>query len=138
MGFLAAHVCHAAGESSPGNLSPGTNAVILAARSEAELAALEYKLAQAGIPHVSIREPDSPWDGALTAIGLVPTTDRRKLKPFLSSLPLLGFRSTVASDRQGASVDQSTEDVNSRRCPDCEAAGGLCYTHNGGLRRATP
>jgi hypothetical protein len=90
LGFLAAQVCHAAGESSPGNLSPGTNAVVLAARSEVELAALERKLQQAGIPHVAIREPDEPWGNALCAIGLVPTEDRRKLKPLLSSLPLLG------------------------------------------------
>jgi len=114
IGFACAQIVHAAGESSPGNLSPGTNAVVLAARNEAELAALERKLAQAGIPHVAIREPDPPWNGALTAIGLVPTDDRRKLKPLLSSLPLLGKPAP---------------------CPDCEAVGGICYTHNGGLRR---
>lgn len=114
LGFLAAQVVHAAGESSPGNLDPGTNAVVLGARDEAELAALERKLQRAGVPHVAIREPDPPWNGALTAIGLIPIEDRSTVKRLLSSLPLLG--------RPAA-------------CPDCEAVGGICYTHNGGLRR---
>jgi len=87
---------------------------VLAVRSEAELAVLERKLQRAGIPHVAIREPDAPYNGALTAIGLVPVEDRSTVKRFLSSLPLLG---------------------NPVPCPDCKAAGGICYTHNGGLRR---
>lgn len=89
VGFLAAQVVHAAGESSPGNLDRGTNAVVLAVRSEAELAALARKLALAGIPHTVIDEPDPPWNGQLTAIGLVPTADRAAVKPLLSCLPLL-------------------------------------------------
>jgi peptidyl-tRNA hydrolase len=90
LGFLAAQVTHAAGESSPGGLKPGTNAVVLAVRSEAELAALDRRLAQEGVEHVTICEPDPPWNGALTALGLPPTADRGRLRPFLSSLPLLG------------------------------------------------
>lgn len=89
VGFLAAQVVHAAGESSPGNLDPGTNAVVLAA-TPGQLADLERRLARAGVPHVAIREPDEPWCGALCAIGLEPVQDRAAVRPLLSSLPLLG------------------------------------------------
>ncbi len=64
--------------------------MVLAVKSEAELAAVERKLQKAGVPHVAIREPDAPWNGALTAIGLVPTRDRDGARRILSSLPLLG------------------------------------------------
>lgn len=92
LGFLAAQVAHAAGESSPGNLDPGTYAVVLDARSEQELAAVERRLQLAGIAHVAVREPDAPYLGALTAIGLVPVQDRATARRALSSLPLLGKR----------------------------------------------
>lgn len=49
-----------------------TIAVILGARSETKLLRLERQLVTAGVPHVAIREPDSPYDNALMAIGLVP------------------------------------------------------------------
>jgi hypothetical protein len=97
-GFLAAQVVHAAGESSPGNLDPGTNAVVLAATT-AELDELERRLALAGIAHVAIREPDPPWDGALCAIGLVPVADRAVVRRLLSSLPLLGRRPKEGAQR---------------------------------------
>lgn len=89
VGFLAAQIVHAAGESSPGGLDPGTHAVVLSADAE-QLAALERRLALEGIAHVAIREPDAPWCGALTAIGLAPITDRRPIRRLTSSLPLLG------------------------------------------------
>lgn len=89
LGFLAAQAVHAAGESSPGNLPRATNAVVLAVKDEAALAALARRLALAGIAHVVIDEPDPPYLGQLTAIGLVPTADRALVKPLLSSLPLL-------------------------------------------------
>ncbi len=90
IGFLAAQVVHAAGESSPGDLDTGTSAVVLAAPDEACLLAIERRLGQAGIAHVAIREPDAPWSGALTAIGVVPVQDRVPARRVLSSLPLLG------------------------------------------------
>ena len=90
LGFLAAQVVHAAGESSPGNLDQGTNAVVLSVPNEAELAAVERRLQLAGIAHVAIREPDAPWDGALCAIGLVPVADCAPVRRVLSALPLLG------------------------------------------------
>lgn len=91
IGFMAAQVVHAAGESTPGRLSPGTNAVVLAA-SEDELAALEARLKEHGVAHAAIREPDEPWGGALTAIGLEPVRDRASLHDHLGHLPLLGRR----------------------------------------------
>lgn len=92
LGFLAAQVVHAAGESAAplGKLDPGTNAVVLAVPDESTLAALGARLAAAGVWHAAIYEPDAPWLGALTAIGLAPQADRAALRPLLSSLPLLG------------------------------------------------
>jgi hypothetical protein len=79
---------HAAGESSPGNLPENTHAVVLAAEGESALAAVRDKLTRAGIAHVAIREPDSPWNGSLMAIGVAPGR-KEVLRKFLSSLPLL-------------------------------------------------
>lgn len=71
-GVLAAQLIHAAGESSPGDLPPGTHAVALAAADEPALEELARRLTFDGLPHVQIREPDAPWNGALMAIGLRP------------------------------------------------------------------
>jgi peptidyl-tRNA hydrolase len=86
-GILAAQVTHAAGESSPGSLPEGTNAVVLAAKP-LELQALEVRLKAAGVPHTAIREPDPPYNGELLAIGLVPAA-RSLVRSYVSSLPLL-------------------------------------------------
>lgn len=96
LGFLAAQIVHAAGESSPGNIDFGTNAVVLSVLTEAALAVIERQLQRAGIQHVAIREPDAPYNGALTAIGLVPIRDRSKVKPLLNKLPLLGKERKLA------------------------------------------
>jgi len=90
LGFLAAQVVHAAGESSPGNLSEGTNAVVLEVAGELELLELAGRLAAAGVSHKLIREPDPPWLGQATAIGLDPVADRAPLRALLRGLPLLG------------------------------------------------
>lgn len=95
LGFLAAQVVHAAGESSPGKLPEGTNAVVLAVPDEAALRQLAARLTAAGAEHVLICEPDAPWSGAATAIGLAPVADRARLRALLSSLPLLRERSEV-------------------------------------------
>ncbi len=114
LGFLAAQVVHAAGESSPGNLPHATNAVVLAVPDESTLREYQARLERAGVPHVPIHEPDAPWNGQLTAIGLVPVADRAPLRPLLSSLPLLG---------------------KERACASCAVTGTICYEHSGGLRR---
>lgn len=89
LGVLGAQLVHAAGESSPGGLPVGTIAVALAARDESHLEELERKLIERQIPHRAIREPDSPWNGALMSIGIEPVTDRCALKPVTGSLGLL-------------------------------------------------
>lgn len=81
---------HAAGESSPGNLSEGTNAVVLEVVGERELLELADKLSVAGVGHRLIREPDPPWLGQATAIGLEPVADRAPLRALLRGLALLG------------------------------------------------
>ncbi len=85
-GVLAAQIVHAAGESSPGDIREGTNAVVLATPNEAELAAVADRLVAAGIAHVCIREPDR--GGELMAIGCVPAR-KEVLRRVLSALPLL-------------------------------------------------
>lgn len=87
-GTLAAQLIHAAGESSV-QVPEGTFAVALAAKNEGHLALIEQKLRTLGIPHHAVREPDAPWNGALMAIGLPPTTDRSSVKPITKSLRLL-------------------------------------------------
>ena len=87
-GILAAPIAHAAGESSPGFLPEGTYAVILAARSSAELEELSGRLRRAGIRHNQIRENDPPYLGELMALGLEPAP-RSVLKRHLRELPLL-------------------------------------------------
>lgn len=87
-GVLAAQLIHAAGESSE-RVPEGTYAVALAAKNEGHLALIEQKLVDAGIPHHAVREPDSPWNGALMAIGLAPTSDRDSVQPITKSLRLL-------------------------------------------------
>lgn len=87
IGLMAAQVAHAAGESSPGNLSPGTHAIVLAATAE-ELATLEQRLRSASAPHAAIRESDAPYEGQLLAIGLAPAP-RNVVRRLVSSLPLL-------------------------------------------------
>jgi hypothetical protein len=86
---MVAQLVHAAGESSPGNLPNDTHAVVLAAKDEADLLSIEQQLISAGVPHRSIREPDSPFNGAITAIGIVPTAERKAIRSILSRHPLV-------------------------------------------------
>ena len=88
-GFLASQICHAAGETSPGGLPEGTYAVVLAVPDIRGLLDVRAALADAEIPYKLICEPDSPHNGAPTALGLVPTTDRRAVRRVLGRLPLL-------------------------------------------------
>jgi len=88
LGIQAAQVAHAAGESSPSNLSAGTYTVILAAKNERELVQHADALRRAGVAFSAIFEPDPPYDGALMALGLVPAR-KEALKRHLSCLPLL-------------------------------------------------
>ena len=80
---------HASGETSPGNLDSGTYAVVLAAEDESHLLRIADSLRNAVIPYKLIREPDPPYYGAATAIGLWPTRDRARIRKILGRLPLL-------------------------------------------------
>jgi len=87
-GIQAAQLVHAAGESAPGGLPPGTYAVVLAARDEGHLALVAKKLRLAGVPFVAVHEPDAPYSGALMALG-IPPARKEGLRRHLSELPLL-------------------------------------------------
>lgn len=79
---------HAAGESSPGNLSPGTNAIALSVPDEPALRREANRLELAGFRIVRIEEPDPPYHGALMAVGVRPGR-KEDLRRHLSSLRLL-------------------------------------------------
>lgn len=81
-----AQTIHAAGESSPGNLPPGTIAVALQVKNEIALLDLEEVLIKNMIPHRAIREPDQ--NNELMAIGVIPC-EKQLVKQFLGRLKLV-------------------------------------------------
>ena len=83
-----AQVAHASAESALSPMPPGTNVVVLEARNEAHLRCLAEQLKD--FPHTLIRESDSPYEGQVTAIGVIPVADRKLIKRVLSDLPLCG------------------------------------------------
>lgn len=90
-GTQAAQLVHAAGESAAiheGPLPHGTRAVVLAVSGQEKLLAVEKRLVDKDIPHHAVREPDAPYNGALVAIGVCPTS-RKKVSKLLYSLPTL-------------------------------------------------
>lgn len=95
LGAQFAQLQHASRQSAylAGQPAPdGTYALALAAKDEAELLSIQGELFQLDFPHKIIREPDAPFLGAATALGLCPTL-RSRLPRFLRKLPLLGSRS---------------------------------------------
>lgn len=90
-GVQIAQTIHAAGWSAQlpeaGHASPPTIAIALEA-APAELAALARALADAGVRHVLVHEPDEPWRGALMAIGVVPSP-RKLVRRLVAHLPLV-------------------------------------------------
>lgn len=89
IGQIAAQLVHAAGETADPLPQSGTHAVVLAVRNEAELLRYGRKLAQRGIHHKLIYEPDPPLSQQYTAIGVYPVSDRTTLRKVLRRLPLL-------------------------------------------------
>lgn len=87
-GAQSAQLVHAAGESSPGNLSAGTYAIVLSVENERALVHLADRLRVAGVKFVSVFEPDPPYLGAMMAIGLVPAR-KEVVGKHLSQLRLL-------------------------------------------------
>lgn len=63
--------------------------VALEAETSDQLQELSINLSVAGIRHALILEPDPPYNGAATAVGVGPLTDRERLKPFLEKFKLL-------------------------------------------------
>lgn len=86
-GVLAAHVCHAAGESGPA--PPGSIAVVLGVESEAQLIRIAGRLTARGVLYVLIRENAGPYSGQVTAIGVMPISDRTAVRKVVSDLPLV-------------------------------------------------
>ena len=84
-GSQVAQTIHAAGESTPRRLLPGTIAVALHARDRDHLACIGDDLDRAGLANHRVVESD----GELMAIGLEPTTDRNAVRKVLSKLPLV-------------------------------------------------
>jgi hypothetical protein len=87
-GIQAAHLIHAAGHSSPGDLDDTTYAVALTVKDEAALRSLAVTLARSGLLHHLEIENDPPYSGQAMALGIAPMP-RHLLKRFLHRLPLL-------------------------------------------------
>lgn len=88
-GVLVCQAIHAATEcirTAP--VSNQTHVVALVAETSAELEALALRLAGAGIHHVLIREPDPPYNGAATAVGVEPQ-DRDAVRPLMAAFKVL-------------------------------------------------
>lgn len=98
VGQQAAQIVHAAGESAANrDVPPGTHAIVLHVQNEEDLLGIADRLWWKGIKDFKlIIEPDLPLyedrplqDGQGTAIGIPPTTDRKKLASVLGQLRLL-------------------------------------------------
>ena len=91
MGDIGAQIAHASGESAwlfGASLPKNTFAVILQTPGEEGLLKLEQKLAKHGIEFCTIREPDEPFLGQMTAIGVKPML-RSEIGKLLANYPLL-------------------------------------------------
>lgn len=90
LGAIGAQLTHAAGESA--RLSPtlpdDTHAVVLQVEDEAALLRAHEALESIGALHVVVREPDPPFCGAATAIGVCPQP-RENLRSALRRYQLL-------------------------------------------------
>lgn len=82
LGTIGAQLIHAGARSANGLHDDTTHSVCLAAQNERHLCEIEYRLIEAGIHHISIREPDEPWRNALMAIGIPPQPQKNLRKIF--------------------------------------------------------
>ena len=87
-GFREAQVGHAVGESLLGPHEEGTFVIVLACRDEAHLALEADRLEAKGIALVRVREPDAPYLGAMTAVGIRPGR-REAIGPHVRHIPRL-------------------------------------------------
>ena len=93
-GVLGSQIAHAAGESMlvehERGYDPGLiHVVLLVAKHSDDLETLGRALVGAGIPHVVIREPDPPYNGVATAVGISPTLDRERVRALVSVFKVL-------------------------------------------------
>jgi hypothetical protein len=64
-----------------------TVVVVLSVKNLGKLDSLHFKLLDANVGHVAIREPDLPWNNDLMAIGCLPA-DKDTIFPFVRELRL--------------------------------------------------
>jgi hypothetical protein len=110
LGDFSAQLTHAAGESAGlfgAPLPKNTFAVVLAVPDEAGLLKLEIKLAKHGIEYCLIREPDEPFLGQATALGIKPML-RSDISKLLANYPLIRELNETRH-RQNQDVDQRHE-----------------------------
>lgn len=89
-GVLACQAAHAAGESiRMAPVSDQTRVVALVAEKSEDLERLHEQLSAAGIHHVIVHEPDEPYFGAATAVGIEPMVDREAVRPFVAAFKVL-------------------------------------------------
>ena len=88
-GVLAAQVAHAAAEAiRDAPISSRTHVCVLEAGSSAELQTLSIMLREASVHHALICEPDPPYNGAATALGVEPQ-DKALVEQYFVGYPLL-------------------------------------------------
>lgn len=88
-GIVAVQAAHAAGESCFDGPAPKeTRVVALVAESAQDLIELAGRLQEAGIPHALICEPDEPYYGSATAVGVSPC-ERDRIRPFVEQFKIL-------------------------------------------------
>lgn len=88
-GVLACQAAHAAAESIRSlPVPPDTVVCALVAETSEALEKLAKLLTDAGIEHVLIHEPDPPYSGAATALGIAPM-ERELVKGYVASFKVL-------------------------------------------------
>lgn len=88
VGLAFAQLLHAAGESSDGNLKPGTYAVALAVADGEKLEVLANNLEHFGVPIHRVVESHGKYAGQLMALGVTPGPKSVRGR-YLSNLPLV-------------------------------------------------
>lgn len=84
-GVTAVHAAHAAAESIRGlPVPPDTIVCVLVAETSADLEELAGRLNNSGIRNIVIYEPDAPYNGAATAVGIEPT-DRERVRSHVAA-----------------------------------------------------
>lgn len=108
-GVLACQAAHAAGESIRSlPVSPETVVCALVADKSEDLEQLAVRLNAAGIEHVIIREPDAPYNGAATAVGISPT-DRELVRAHVAGFRVFRGGIAGAADKYATVIHQVRE-----------------------------